>query len=62
MNFIKWFIDRHGVIFGGSMIAIAFVTFCLLTYVTKGLILIFVVMGVFAFIIWELIEYFNKPK
>lgn len=62
MNFIKYFINKYGVLVGGGSLAVILVGSLLLVYITRGAVLILVPIGVVFFILFELIEYFQEGR
>jgi hypothetical protein len=60
MKFIKWFIDKHGILIGGGTLMILFLTLVALSVFTRGFILIFVPIGLLVFVVSELFEYSVK--
>ena len=62
MNFIKHFINKYGVLVGGGSLAILLITVVLLTYITRGLILILVPVIIFWFVVIELVTYIENKK
>lgn len=58
MNFIKWFVNKYGILMGGGALLIVALSFVGLAVVTKGLILILIPLVIFWFVVMEFIQYF----
>lgn len=58
MNFIKYFINKYGVLVGGGSLAILLISLILAVYITRGLILILVPIFIVWFIGMEVITYY----
>ena len=57
MNFIKWYVDRHGVLLGVGSLLIVALSFVGLAVVTKGMILVLIPLGIFWYVVMEIIQY-----
>lgn len=58
MNFIKYFINKYGILVGGGSLAILLISLILAVYITRGLILILVPIFIVWFIGMEVITYY----
>ena len=57
MDFIKWYVNKYGLILGGGSLLIVALSFIGLAVVTKGIILILIPLAVFWFVVVEFIGY-----
>jgi hypothetical protein len=62
MHFIKHFINKYGVFVGGGSLATVLVSFVLMAYVTRGIVLIFIPLVIFWFVAMELSKYYLDKK
>lgn len=58
MNFIKWFVNKYGILMGGGSLVVLVMSFVGLAVATKGLILILIPLAIFWFVVMEFIQYF----
>jgi hypothetical protein len=57
MDFIKWYVNKYGLMLGGGSLLIVALSFIGLAVVTKGIILILIPLAVFWFVVVEFIGY-----
>lgn len=57
MDFIKWYVNKYGLMLGGGSLLIVALSFIGLAVVTKGIILILIPLAVSWFVVVEFIGY-----
>lgn len=62
MEFIKWFVNKHGILVGGGSLVIVFLFVVGLAVMTRGMILVIVPILLAYFVGLNLLDYFSKDK
>lgn len=62
MGFIKWYIDKYGIMLGGGSLVILFLFFVLVAIFTRGAILILIPIGIGVFVFLEMFDYYTDVR
>lgn len=62
MEFVKWFVNKYGIMIGGGSLIILFLFFVFLSVFTKGAILIFIPLLIFIFVVSELFDFYTRKR